>query len=74
MSRTEVQVLGDGGQELKEESAVNDRGHGFFSKKRKLDTDCSDSVVELVQTGKNYILEKQESLPRTVDNENKSTL
>ncbi|KAM6288131.1 histone-lysine N-methyltransferase SETDB2 isoform 2-T2 [Spheniscus humboldti] len=74
MSRAEVQVLGDGGQELKEESAVNDRGHGFFSKKRKLDTDCSDSVVELVQTGKNYILDKQESLSRTVDNENKSTL
>ncbi|XP_009574787.1 PREDICTED: histone-lysine N-methyltransferase SETDB2 [Fulmarus glacialis] len=74
MSRAEVQVLGDAGQELKEKSAVNDRGHGFFSKKRKLDTACSDSVIELVQTGKNYILEKQESLSQTVDNENKSTL
>ncbi|KAM9652616.1 histone-lysine N-methyltransferase SETDB2 isoform 6-T6 [Morphnus guianensis] len=74
MTRAEVQVLGDAGQELKEKSAVNDRGHGFFSKKRKLDSDCSDSVIELVQTGKNDILEKQESLSQTVDNENKSTL
>ncbi|KAM6097120.1 histone-lysine N-methyltransferase SETDB2 isoform 1-T1 [Chlamydotis macqueenii] len=74
MSRAEVQVLGDAGQELKEKSAVNNRGHGFFSKKRKIDTDCSDSVIELVQTGKNNILEKQESLSQTVDNENKSTL
>ncbi|KFZ68944.1 Histone-lysine N-methyltransferase SETDB2, partial [Podiceps cristatus] len=74
MSRAEVQVLGEAGQQLKEKSAVNDRGHGFFSKKRKLDTDRSDSVVELVQTGKNDILEKMESLSQTVDNENKSTL
>ncbi|KAM9021861.1 histone-lysine N-methyltransferase SETDB2 isoform 5-T6 [Ara ararauna] len=73
MSRAEVQVLGDAGQELKEKNAVNNRGHGFFSKKRKLDTDCSDSVIELV-TGKNDIPEKQESLSQIVDNENKSTL
>ncbi|NXE87792.1 SETB2 methyltransferase, partial [Menura novaehollandiae] len=72
MSRAEV--LGDAGQELKEKSAGNDRGHGFFPKKRKLDTDCSDSVIELVQTGKNYVLENQESLSQTVDNENISTL
>ncbi|XP_009808398.2 histone-lysine N-methyltransferase SETDB2 [Gavia stellata] len=74
MSRAEVQVLGDAGKELKEKSAVNDRGHSFFSKKRKLDTDSSDSVIELVQTGKNYILEKQESLSQIVDSEKKSTL
>ncbi|KAM6342289.1 histone-lysine N-methyltransferase SETDB2 isoform 2-T3 [Podargus strigoides] len=75
MSRAEVQVLGDAGQELKDKSAVNDRGNGFFSKKRKLDTDCSDSVIELVQTGKNDMLEKQESLrSQTMDNKNKSTL
>ncbi|XP_075561351.1 histone-lysine N-methyltransferase SETDB2 isoform X3 [Pelecanus crispus] len=74
MSRAEVQILGDAGQELKEKSAVKDRGHGFFSKKRKLDTDWSDSVIKIVQTGKNGILEKQESLSQTVDNENKSTL
>ncbi|XP_074715800.1 histone-lysine N-methyltransferase SETDB2 isoform X2 [Strix uralensis] len=73
MSRAEAQVLGDAGQELKEKSAVNDRGHGFFFKKRKVDTDCSDSVIELVQTGKNDIPEKQESLSRTVHSENKST-
>ncbi|NWS95925.1 SETB2 methyltransferase, partial [Mionectes macconnelli] len=72
MSRAEV--LGDVGQELKEENAVNDGNHGFFSKKRKLDTDCSDSVIELVQTGKRDILENQESLSQTVDSENKSTL
>ncbi|NWV66693.1 SETB2 methyltransferase, partial [Malurus elegans] len=72
MSRAEV--LGDAEQELKEKSAVNDRGHDFFSKKRKLDTDSSDSVIELVQIDKSDILENQESLSQTVDNENKSTL
>ncbi|NWI58054.1 SETB2 methyltransferase, partial [Calyptomena viridis] len=72
MSRAEV--LGDAGQELKEKSAVNDRDHGFFSKKRKLDTGCSDSVIELMRTGKHGILENQESLFQTVDIENKSTL
>ncbi|NXI57778.1 SETB2 methyltransferase, partial [Chloroceryle aenea] len=73
MSKAEVQVLGDTGQEL-EEKNVNDRGHGFLPRKRKLDSDCSDSVIELVQPGKNGILEKQESLSQTVDNENESTL
>ncbi|XP_071407526.1 histone-lysine N-methyltransferase SETDB2 isoform X3 [Pithys albifrons albifrons] len=72
MSRAEV--LGDAGQELKEKSAVNDRNHGFFSKKRKLDTDSSDSVIELVQTGKHDILENEKSLSEAVENENKSTL
>ncbi|NXC24190.1 SETB2 methyltransferase, partial [Campylorhamphus procurvoides] len=72
MSRAEV--LGDAGQELKEKNAMNDRNHGFSSKKRKLDPDCSDSVIELVQTGKHDILENQESLSQTVDSENKSTL
>ncbi|NWS13135.1 SETB2 methyltransferase, partial [Pachyramphus minor] len=72
MSRAEA--LGDDGQELKEKSAVNDRNHGFFSKKRKLDTDCSDSVIELVQTGKHDILENRQSLSQTVDSENKSIL
>ena len=73
MSRSEAQVLGNAGEELKEESVVNDRGHGFFSKKRRLDTDSSDSVIELVQTGKNHI-EKQESLSQAMDSENKPTL
>ncbi|NWV53115.1 SETB2 methyltransferase, partial [Daphoenositta chrysoptera] len=72
MSRAEV--LGDAEQELKEKSAVNDSSHDFSSKKRKFDTDSSDSVIELVQTDKNDILENEESLSQTVDNENKSTL
>ncbi|NXQ59786.1 SETB2 methyltransferase, partial [Anthoscopus minutus] len=72
MSRAEV--LGDAEQELKEKSAVNDRDHDFSSKKRKLDIDRSDSVIELVQTDKNDILENQESFSQTVDNENKSAL
>nr|XP_005482445.1 histone-lysine N-methyltransferase SETDB2 isoform X1 [Zonotrichia albicollis] len=72
MSRAEV--LGDSEQELKEKSAVNDRGHDFSSKKRKLDLGRSDSVIELVQTEKNDILENQDSLSQAVDNENKSTL
>ncbi|NXH12529.1 SETB2 methyltransferase, partial [Bucco capensis] len=73
MSKAEVQVLGDAGQELKEKSAVNGRAHGFFSKKRKLDPDCSASVLELVQSGRNDILQEQDSLSQTVDKEQKST-
>ncbi|OXB77222.1 UNVERIFIED_CONTAM: hypothetical protein H355_012589 [Colinus virginianus] len=72
MSKAEVQELGGADQDL-EESAVNDRGHRFFSKKRKLDTSCSDSEIELVQTGKDDILEKQESSSEAVDNDSEST-
>ncbi|NWV73050.1 SETB2 methyltransferase, partial [Dasyornis broadbenti] len=72
MSRAEV--LRDAEQELKVKSAVDDSSHDFFSRKRKLDTDSSDSMIELVQIDKNDILENQESLSQTVDNENKSTL
>ncbi|NXN94053.1 SETB2 methyltransferase, partial [Rhinopomastus cyanomelas] len=64
----------DTGQELKEKSPVNDRGNSFSSKKQKLDTDCSHSVIELVQTDKNYTVEKQDSQSQTADKENKSTL
>ncbi|NXA33847.1 SETB2 methyltransferase, partial [Eudromia elegans] len=74
MSRAEVQVLGAADQELKEQGAVNDRGHSFFPKKRKLDSGCSDSEVELVQTDKDHILEKQEFSSQTVTDENKSTV
>ncbi|XP_065715619.2 histone-lysine N-methyltransferase SETDB2 isoform X2 [Patagioenas fasciata] len=74
MSRAELQVLGDAGQELQDKSALNGRGHGLFSKRRKLDSDCSDSVIEVAQTGKNNALEKHEPLSQTVDNENKPTL
>nr|XP_047908436.1 histone-lysine N-methyltransferase SETDB2 isoform X3 [Anser cygnoides] len=73
MSRTEAQVLGGASQDKKEESAVNDSRHGVFSKKRKLDSSCSDSEIELVQTGKDHVLEKQESLAQTVDNEDESS-
>ncbi|NWH38554.1 SETB2 methyltransferase, partial [Chloropsis hardwickii] len=71
---SKAEVVGDAEQKKKEKSAVNDRSHDFFSKKRKLDIGRSDSVIELVQTDKNDILENQESLSQTVDNENKSTL
>ncbi|XP_062438004.1 histone-lysine N-methyltransferase SETDB2 [Rhea pennata] len=74
MSRAEVQVLGGAGQELTEQGAVNDRGHSVFSKKRKLDTGCSDSEVELVPTLKDHVFEKQESLSQTMNDENKSTV
>ncbi|NWY70629.1 SETB2 methyltransferase, partial [Erithacus rubecula] len=72
MSRAEV--MGDAEQELKEKNTVDDRSHDFSSKKRKLGIDRSDSVIELFQADKNDILENQESLYQTVDNENKSTL
>ncbi|NXG64469.1 SETB2 methyltransferase, partial [Hemiprocne comata] len=74
MSRTEVQVLGHACQELKEKSDVNKGDNGLFTKKRKLDSDHSDSMIELAQTGKNDSLEKQKSSSQIVDNENKSTL
>ncbi|XP_064909568.1 histone-lysine N-methyltransferase SETDB2 isoform X5 [Columba livia] len=74
MSRAELQVLGDAGQELQEKSAMKSRGHGLFSKRRKLDSDCSDSVIEVAQTGTNDALEKHEPLSQTVDNENETTL
>lgn len=61
MSRAEVQELGGADQDLKEESAVNDRGQSCFSKKRKLDSSCSDSEIELVLTGKDDILAQQQS-------------
>lgn len=73
MSRAEAQVLGGTSQDKKEESAVNDSRHGFFSKKRKLDSSCSDSEIELVQTGKDHVPEKQESSSQAVDNEDESS-
>ncbi|XP_035193376.1 histone-lysine N-methyltransferase SETDB2-like [Oxyura jamaicensis] len=73
MSKAEARVLGGASQDKKEESAVNDSGHSFFSKKMKLDTSCSDSEIELVQAGKDHVLEKQESLSQTVDNQNESS-
>ncbi|NWY01842.1 SETB2 methyltransferase, partial [Nothoprocta ornata] len=74
MSRAEVRVLGGADEELKEQGAVNDREHSFFPKKRKLDSGCSDSEVEVVQPDKDHILEKQESLSQTVTHKNKSTV
>ncbi|XP_072199187.1 histone-lysine N-methyltransferase SETDB2 [Excalfactoria chinensis] len=70
MSRAEVQELGGADQDLKEESAANDTGH-FLSKKRKLDSSCSDSEIEVVQTSKDDIPEQQEP---SSNNENKSAL
>ncbi|XP_053933863.1 histone-lysine N-methyltransferase SETDB2 isoform X1 [Cuculus canorus] len=67
MSRAEAQALGDADQGLKEKGAVNDRDCDFSSKKRKRDSNSSDCVIELVQTGKNDVIEKQ-------DNESKSIL
>uniref|UniRef100_A0A8C2UB84 Histone-lysine N-methyltransferase SETDB2 n=3 Tax=Coturnix japonica TaxID=93934 RepID=A0A8C2UB84_COTJA len=69
MSRAEVQELGGADQDLKEESAVNDTGY-FLSKRRKLDSSCSDSEIEFVQTSKDDILEQQEPS----GNENESAL
>ncbi|KFV62153.1 Histone-lysine N-methyltransferase SETDB2, partial [Dryobates pubescens] len=74
MSKAEGQVLGDTAQELKEKHAVNDRGHGFPSKKRKFEAGPSDSVTEPEQTGKSDSLEKEESLSQSVDNKKKSIL
>ncbi|XP_052561621.1 histone-lysine N-methyltransferase SETDB2 [Tympanuchus pallidicinctus] len=71
MSRAEVQELGGADRDSKEESAVNDRGQSFLPKKRKLDSSCSDSEIELVHTGKEDILEQQEP---PGDNESESAL
>ncbi|KAH0621781.1 hypothetical protein JD844_023408 [Phrynosoma platyrhinos] len=73
MSRDESrQVKDDGGNEVKEEDAENsDRSYNVLSRKRKIDTVCSDSEIEFIQTtGKqNNLHLKPEDQPNTIQND-----
>uniref|UniRef100_A0A8C0GV00 Histone-lysine N-methyltransferase SETDB2 n=1 Tax=Chelonoidis abingdonii TaxID=106734 RepID=A0A8C0GV00_CHEAB len=51
--------------------AVNDTSLSSLSVKRKLDTACSDSEIELIQTGKESINRRCEPLSQPVDDEYK---
>uniref|UniRef100_A0A8C3SXG5 Histone-lysine N-methyltransferase SETDB2 n=1 Tax=Chelydra serpentina TaxID=8475 RepID=A0A8C3SXG5_CHESE len=55
MSRAEPQETGDVDREAEKKDAVDDRSPSSLLVKRKLDTACSDSEIELVQTGKDSI-------------------
>nr|XP_032644699.1 histone-lysine N-methyltransferase SETDB2 isoform X5 [Chelonoidis abingdonii] len=61
MSRAEPQETRDVNYDAEKKDAVNDTSLSSLSVKRKLDTACSDSEIELIQTGK-------ESINRRVQN------
>uniref|UniRef100_A0A8C8SKA4 Histone-lysine N-methyltransferase SETDB2 n=1 Tax=Pelusios castaneus TaxID=367368 RepID=A0A8C8SKA4_9SAUR len=55
MSRAGPQEVGNVDRADEKKDAVNDRSPSSLSIKRKLDTACSDSEIEFVQTGKDNI-------------------
>ncbi|KAM9169528.1 histone-lysine N-methyltransferase SETDB2 isoform 1-T1 [Pangshura tecta] len=71
MSRAEPQETRDVNYEAEKQDAVNDTSLSSLSVKRKLETACSDSEIELVQTGKDSINKKCETLSQPVDDEYK---
>ncbi|XP_043361035.1 histone-lysine N-methyltransferase SETDB2-like [Dermochelys coriacea] len=71
MSRAEPQEMRDFDHEAEKKDAVNDRSPSSLSVKRKLDTACSDSEIELVQTGKDSINRRCETLSQPADDEYK---
>ncbi|XP_067418813.1 histone-lysine N-methyltransferase SETDB2 [Emydura macquarii macquarii] len=71
MSRAGPQEAGDVDREDEKKDAVNDKSPSSLSIKRKLDTACSDSEIELVQTGKDSINRRCEPLPQPVEDKYK---
>uniref|UniRef100_A0A8C4VZM7 Histone-lysine N-methyltransferase SETDB2 n=1 Tax=Gopherus evgoodei TaxID=1825980 RepID=A0A8C4VZM7_9SAUR len=71
MSRAEPQETRDVNYEAEKKDAVNDTSLSSLSVKRKLDTACSDSEIELIQTGKDSINRRCETLSQPVDDEYK---
>uniref|UniRef100_A0A8C3TG35 Histone-lysine N-methyltransferase SETDB2 n=1 Tax=Chelydra serpentina TaxID=8475 RepID=A0A8C3TG35_CHESE len=71
MSRAEPQETGDVDREAEKKDAVDDRSPSSLLVKRKLDTACSDSEIELVQTGKDSINRRCETLSQPADDEYK---
>ncbi|XP_039391338.1 histone-lysine N-methyltransferase SETDB2-like [Mauremys reevesii] len=71
MSRAEPQETRDVNYEAEKKDAVNDTSLSSLSVKRKLDTACSDSEIELVQTGKDSINRRCETLSQPADDEYK---
>ncbi|XP_075775174.1 histone-lysine N-methyltransferase SETDB2 isoform X1 [Pelodiscus sinensis] len=70
MSRADPQEMRNVDRE-DEKDTVNNKSPSSLSIKRKLDAACSDSEIELVQTGKDNINRKCESLSQPVDDEYK---
>ncbi|XP_074816771.1 histone-lysine N-methyltransferase SETDB2 [Natator depressus] len=71
MSRAESREMGDVDREAEKKDAVNEKSPSSLSVKRKLDTTCSDSEIELVQTGKDSINRRCETLSQPADDEYK---
>ncbi|KAH1187333.1 hypothetical protein KIL84_020082, partial [Mauremys mutica] len=71
MSRAEPQETRDVNYEAEKKDAVNDSSLSSLSVKRKLDTACSDSEIELVQTGKDSINRRCETLSQPAEDEYK---
>ncbi|EMP23938.1 PHD finger protein 11 [Chelonia mydas] len=71
MSRAEPREMGDVNREAEKKDAVNEKSPSSLSVKRKLDTTCSDSEIELVQTGKDSINRRCETLSQPADDEYK---
>lgn len=71
MSRAESQETGDANHEDNEQDAESGRSHSSLPKKRRGDAACSDSEIELVQTGKGALHAEYEPLTQPLDAENK---
>uniref|UniRef100_A0A674HW02 Histone-lysine N-methyltransferase SETDB2 n=1 Tax=Terrapene triunguis TaxID=2587831 RepID=A0A674HW02_9SAUR len=71
MSRAEPQETRDVNCEAEKKDAVNDTSPSSLSVKRKLDTACSDSEIELVQTGKDSISRSSETSSQPAEDEYK---
>ncbi|XP_053889560.1 histone-lysine N-methyltransferase SETDB2-like [Malaclemys terrapin pileata] len=71
MSRAEPQETRDVNCEAEKKDAVNDTSPSSLSVKRKLDTACSDSEIELVQTGKDSISRSSETSSEPAEDEYK---
>ncbi|XP_065253533.1 histone-lysine N-methyltransferase SETDB2-like [Emys orbicularis] len=71
MSRAKPQETRDVNCEAEKKDAVNDTSPSSLSVKRKLDTACSDSEIELVQTGKDSISRSSETSSQPAEDEYK---
>ncbi|XP_019379353.1 PREDICTED: histone-lysine N-methyltransferase SETDB2-like [Gavialis gangeticus] len=71
MSRAESQETGNANHEDNEQDAKSGRSHSSLPKKRRGDVACSDSEIEVVQTGKGALHVEYEPLTQPADAENK---
>ncbi|XP_019385496.1 PREDICTED: histone-lysine N-methyltransferase SETDB2-like isoform X2 [Crocodylus porosus] len=71
MSRAESQETGNANHEDNEHDAESGRSHSLLPKKKRGDVACSDSEIEVVQTGKGALHVEYEPLTQPADSENK---